>query len=397
MKYKRLALVFAMLNMAVAERVVPLHAPIAALSRDGRSVYTQAIGGWEGLLSEIYHLDSRTVETLKLKPPEDNQITWNDLYEHNDPVRGSGEAPSMVYLTPDQRHLLVVGLGIRTFSLPRLKPAATYARYPATDTLDDTGRVLALDPNSRFVVLNADEALLFLRLPDLTLLHRLELGPSSACCNNRWVGHTRHVSIGIGPGGRRLVLSEPGRFRLFRFDAQRPPRTLAQLGQGLIYDSQSAAGRKRQDVGQPQAALGLSWSPDGTLVAGGFVTQKFEADAPANLEDVGRVRSTTTGQVVYTLTGQANAITETAFSPNGRYLATLGGTPPQLRQFCNTDLSYSPPKSEFGDGTVHLRDARTGRTLRVYPHACAGLLFSKDSKKLMYSDRLNNLHIVDLP
>lgn len=137
------------------------------------------------------------------------------------------------------------------------------------------------------------------------------------------------------------------------------------------------------------------------IVAGGVGLNSETAKIYRSGEpSVGWVRTFSTGKIKYQLVGQEAGIYQTAISSDGKYLATRSNDSVvnhcTARPDFNTPEDPFGPKDPLGDSTLALRDASDGKIITIYAHACYGPIFSKDSKKLMYSDYKYNLHIVTL-
>jgi len=196
----------------------------------------------------------------------------------------------------------------------------------------------------------------------------------------------------------RLFIFTVDDVEVYNFDVLDMERGNGLSKKSLIYKTGNEKGKAGTSLYQGDFFPGsTSINPSEKLIAGGLVI--YQQPKPISVKgqpSVGWVRDFVTGKIQYQLTGQRFGIFQTEFSPDEKYLATRGDTTGSSK--CSaSDLDGNPPKSSFGDGTLALRDVKTGKILKKYSNACYGPVFSKNGKQLMYSDYQFRLHIIDTP
>ncbi|AZI41652.1 hypothetical protein EHF33_01875 [Deinococcus psychrotolerans] len=379
------------LGAGEAEKIVSLHAPISALSPDGHSVYSyvySALGrGFRYL--DIYDFRDFSLRTLELS--SDGRIGEVHHLDFLDEARLNlmTDRSSLSPVTFDKSGRFAI-INSRLYSIgtdEKIMPNPISNRRLSGNFTGD----------SRYLVISGLCEIEFLKLENLKFNDKLQI------CN------PKNVSIGWESADARLTKN--GKIFVFSVDdvkvyrsgiTESPTRSI-NFTRKPIYktiderDNSIGAALYQGDF----VSSSTSVSPDERLVAGGLVIYLQPRPVKVNrLSSAGWVRDFDTGKIQYQLTGQKLGIFQTVFSPDGQYLATRGDVTGDAVGTSRCSASDKPddlPESKFGDGTIALRDSKTGKILKKYPNACYGPIFSKDGKKLIYSDYQLRMHVIKVP
>ena len=257
---------------------------------------------------------------------------------------GRGAVTGLAF-TPDGRSVVAA---------TRRGPATVWdvgaAKPPAPIRGTDPARAMALSPDGRQVAVGgrgfelqlADVAArrIVRTLPTRTHGGRRGVRSRRRAGRRRRRGRRVRVPHGLRGDGRRhrRVVSCPPAPRSPPAATRSPSPPTSAKGDGVVSFWRPGDERERGEISQPNLVRHLSFSPDGSLLAGAT-----EADTTVKLWDVRSRR------LARELFGHSDDVTATAFSPGGRLLATAGR-----------------------DLTVRIWDPRTGRELRTLEHERAG-------------------------
>ena len=358
------------LSAASPGRVVPLHAPLAVISADGNVGYTWIFDHY----FQVYYFNTGRVDIalydyktdkIFLVDPNKERLVMNS-YDYVSAYKRfiSENITTGDYSISANKQLTILFTRQRAF-------LGRPVNYTGTTRL--AGGIF-FSPNEKLLLSGDHYNIYVTDVASGKMISKIVLG--SGDMDPLYYD----AAIAISANGKKLVVGDPLSFQIFNINPNHFPKNEAELMKGLIYDN-------LRDSNLAFATLagvplhGLAISPDNKFVVGGYLVPD-----PGNTRDpainFGWIRNLESGQLVAKMLDQKNGIQQVGYSPNGKYLATLGGSPDS--NSCDVE------------NTLHLRDPLTGKTIRIFRDACYRVFFSPDSKNIIYSDRNFKLHIVSI-